>query len=59
VLAFLRGEEGLAANLLYGSGQRLMEALRLRVKTLISSISRSSSATGKVQKTVLPFCPKS
>ena len=34
VLAFLRGEELLVANLMYGSGLRLMEALRLRVKDL-------------------------
>jgi len=32
VLAHLRGEHCLVANLLYGSGLRLMEALRLRVK---------------------------
>jgi site-specific recombinase XerD len=32
VLAHLRGTQGLVANLLYGSGLRLMEALRLRVK---------------------------
>ena len=34
VLAYLRGEEWLVANLLYGAGLRLMEGLRLRVKDL-------------------------
>jgi integron integrase len=34
VLNYLRGEEWLVANLLYGAGLRLMEALRLRVKDL-------------------------
>ena len=34
ILAFLRGEEWLVANLLYGAGLRLREALRLRVKDL-------------------------
>ena len=34
LLAFLRGEEWLVANLLYGAGLRLTEALRLRVKDL-------------------------
>ena len=34
VLAHLRGAQWLVANLLYGSGLRLMEALRLRVKDI-------------------------
>jgi integrase len=34
VLHHLHGEEGLMANLLHGSGLRLMECLRLRVKDL-------------------------
>lgn len=40
ILAFLRDEPWLVANLLYGAGLRLMEALRLRVKILILSIGR-------------------
>ena len=34
LLTYMSGEQWLAANLLYGAGLRLMEALRLRVKDL-------------------------
>lgn len=34
VLGFMEGETGLLARLLYGSGMRLMEVLRLRVKDI-------------------------
>ncbi len=57
VLAFLRGEEWLAANLLYGAGLRLMEPLRLRVKDLDFEYRQITVRDGKGAKdrvTVLP-----
>ena len=57
VLAGLEGEKGLAARLLYGSGLRLMECLRLRVKDIDFGQNRLIVRDGKGQKdrpTVLP-----
>jgi integron integrase len=57
VLAQLEGTTWLAANLLYGSGLRLMESLRLRVKDLVFErhelIVRDAKG-GKDRVTVLP-----
>lgn len=57
LLAFLRGEKWLVANLLYGAGLRLREALRLRVKDLDFEYRQITVRDGKGAKdrvTVLP-----
>lgn len=57
VLAQLDGTAWLVANLLYGSGLRLMEALRLRVKDLVlerQEIIVRDAKDGKDRVTVLP-----
>lgn len=57
VLAYLRGEEWLVANLLYGAGLRLLEGLRLRVKDLDFEYQQITVRDGKGAKdrvTVLP-----
>jgi integron integrase len=57
VLVQLDGTAWLVANLLYGSGLRLMEALRLRVKDLVlqrSEIIVRGAKGGKDRVTVLP-----
>jgi integron integrase len=57
VLAQLDGAPWLFANLLYGSGLRLMEALRLRVKDLVierGEIIVRDAKGGKDRVTVLP-----
>lgn len=57
ILAFLRGEEWLVANLLYGAGLRLREALRLRVKDVdfgFKQITVRDGKGGKDRLTVLP-----
>jgi integron integrase len=57
VLDQLRGVKGLMAGLLYGSGLRLMECLRLRVKDVDFGQNRLIVREGKGQKdrvTVLP-----
>jgi len=51
VLLCLPGHHQLLAKLLYGSGLRLIEALRLRVKDLDFSRRTSSSATAKARRT--------
>jgi integron integrase len=61
VLARLGGEPRLVATLLYGSGLRLMEALRLRVKDLDLSRNEILVRDGKGQKdrvTMLPAALK-
>ena len=61
VLAGLGGEPRLVATLLYGSGLRLMEALRLRVKDLDLSRNEILVRDGKGQKdrvTMLPAALK-
>jgi len=57
VLAYMRGEEWLVANLLYGAGLRLLEGLRLRVKDLDFRYKQIMVRDGKGAKdrvTVLP-----
>jgi integron integrase len=57
VLSFLEGTPGLVAGLLYGSGLRLTEALRLRVKDVVverSSLVIRDAKGGKDRVTVLP-----
>ena len=57
VLAQLDGTPWLVANLLYGSGLRLMEALRLRVKDLEperGKLTVRDAKGGKDRETVLP-----
>jgi len=57
VIAQLSGSYRLMANLLYGSGLRLMECLRLRVKDLdfgYSQITVRDGKGGKDRKTMLP-----
>ena len=57
VLAQLEGTKWLMASLLYGSGLRLMECLRLRVKDVDCAMSQLIVREGKGQKdrvTVLP-----
>ena len=61
VLAHLDGEPRLVASLLYGSGLRLLEALRLRVKDLDLSRNEILVRDGKGQKdrvTMLPAALK-
>ncbi len=50
VLENLHGEEWLMANLLYGSGLRLMECLRLRVKVLDFSRGEVTGTAGRKRK---------
>ena len=57
VLAFMNGEKWLVANLLYGAGMRLKEALRLRVKDVDFEYRQIMVRDGKGAKdrvTVLP-----
>ncbi|WP_339414294.1 integron integrase [Pseudomonas sp. EA_35y_Pfl2_R5] len=59
ILAQLDGEIALAANLLYGSGMRLMEVMRLRVKDVDFMRGEILIRDGKGMKdrvTVLPRC---
>lgn len=57
VMAHLDGRNGLVARLLYGTGMRLMEALRLRVKDVDfgrNEITIRSGKGGKDRRTMLP-----
>ena len=61
VLAQLDGSLWLMANLLYGSGLRLMECLRLRVKDIdfdYNQITVRDGKGGKDRVTILPSCIK-
>jgi len=61
LLSKLSGREWLAGSLLYGSGLRLMECLRLRVKDINferNEITVRDGKGGKDRKTVLPFTLK-
>lgn len=58
LLAFLRGEEWLVANLLYGAGLRLREALRLRVKDLDFGYQQIVVRDGKGAKDRVSILPE-
>ena len=59
VLAHLKGEQGLQAGLLYGSGLRLLECLRLRVKDVDFDQNRLIVRDGKGAKDRSTLLPKS
>jgi site-specific recombinase XerD len=59
VLAQLRREYQLIASLLYGSGLRIMEAVRLRVKDLDFSRQEITVRDGKGEKDRLTMLPHS
>ena len=57
LLALMEGRSGLVASLLYGTGMRLMECLRLRVKDIDvgrSEITIRDGKGGKDRRTMLP-----
>ena len=51
VLERMEGVHGLLARLLYGTGMRLMEVIRLRVKDVDFAQGESSSVTARAPKT--------
>lgn len=57
ILNVLRGDEWLVASLLYGSGLRLMEALRLRVKDLNFERKQITVRSGKGDKDRVTMLP--
>ena len=59
VLAEMSGVPALVANLLYGSGLRLMEALRLRIKDMEFSRGEILVRDGKGQKDRVTMLPRS
>lgn len=58
VLNHLRGEMWIMANLLYGSGMRLMEAVRLRVKDVDFARTQVTIREGKGNKDRVTVLPK-
>jgi integron integrase len=58
VLAQLGGDHRLVAGLLYGSGLRLLEALRLRVKDLDFELHQVTVRDGKGQKDRVSMLPR-
>jgi len=58
VLATLKGTEWLMANLLYGSGLRLMECVRLRVKDIDFGRNEIMVRDGKGQKDRVTMLPR-
>lgn len=56
LLSHLPGAHGLIVGLLYGSGLRLLEAVRLRVKDLDFDYMKSSCATARVRRIAAPSC---
>jgi len=59
VLQRLQGTEQLVAQMLYGSGLRLMEALRLRVQDLDLQARQLTVRSGKGDKDRVTVCPAS
>ncbi len=59
VLAGLTGTQGLIARMLYGSGLRLMECLRLRVKDLDFTYGQVTVHDGKGEKDRVTMLPES
>ena len=54
----LSGTTGLLASLLYGTGMRVLEGLRLRVKTSALNGARSWCVTATAARTASPYIPK-
>ena len=59
ILAQLDGDKHLMANLLYGSGLRLMECLRLRIKDIDFGQNHILVRDGKGQKDRVSLLPRS
>lgn len=59
VIAHLKGEHRLVASLLYGSGLRIMEAVRLRVKDIDFSRNEITVRDGKGENDRLTMLPQS
>lgn len=59
ILARLDGTELLVASLLYGSGMRLMEALRLRIKDVDFTMNQITVREGKGSKDRVTMLPQS
>ena len=59
VIANIKGEHKLIASLLYGSGMRIMEAVRLRVKDIDFSRQEITIRDGKGEKDRLTMLPRS
>src|SRR5437870_2745576 len=59
VIAHMRGAEKLIASLLYGSGLRIMEAVRLRIKDLDFGRNEVTVRDGKGEKDRLTMLPHS
>jgi len=59
VLMGLTGTQGLIARMLYGSGLRLMECLRLRVKDLDFTYGQVTVRDGKGEKDRITMLPES
>src|SRR5436189_99697 len=57
VLAHLKGDYRLMAHLLYGSGLRLLEAARLRIKDIDFSYNRITILEGKGQRSRITILP--
>lgn len=57
VMARLDGTKWLMATLLYGSGLRLMECLRLRVKDIDFEVNQIIAEMGKAAKIESRYCP--
>jgi len=57
VLGYLTGDKWLAASLMYGTGLRLMECLRLRVQDIDFSARKSPYAMSRARRIELRCCP--
>lgn len=58
LLAQLDGRAWLLASVLYGTGMRLMECLRLRVKDVDFARGEITVRDGKGERTAAPYCPE-
>ena len=58
MLAEMSGTTGLVASLLYGTGMRLLEALRLRGKDIEFERRELQCVTERAATTVSPCCPR-
>jgi integrase len=57
VLGHLRGDKWLTASLMYGSGLRLMECLRLRVQDIDFARNEIMVRSGRAHETGARCCP--